>query len=172
MSRIAGEEEYLRRKDLLIALLGVIVPIPAAFVETALATPSKGVTAAILGRGTVAPFHIETQSKDFVVAGRKSADLVMAQITIAVGGTTGWHTHHGPIFAFMKSGHLAITRVQGPSGCELTNYGPGDALVEIPDIVHIGRNVGTVPVVLLATYTDVPIGGATATSVPAATTCR
>ena len=93
-------------------------------------------------------------------------------ITIAVGGNTGWHIHHGPVFAFVKSGHLTVTRVESASGCITRTYGPGQAFVEYPDMVHIGRNAGTVPVVLLATYTNVPVGGATATSVPAPAHCR
>jgi hypothetical protein len=68
------------------------------------ATPSTGVTSVILARGTLAPFHSQTRAKDFTVTSRSSGDLVMAQITIAVGETTGWHIHHGPVFAFVKAG--------------------------------------------------------------------
>src|SRR5919204_4854350 len=35
------------------------------------------------GRGTIAPFRSQTRSKDFTVAGRTTADVVMAQITLA-----------------------------------------------------------------------------------------
>jgi quercetin dioxygenase-like cupin family protein len=160
----------MRRIATLVALVGA--SIPSTSHGTAWATPSTGLTPVILARGTIAPFRSQTRSKDFTVAGRTAADVVMAQITLAVGGNTGWHIHHGPVFAFVKSGHLAVTRVESASGCITRTYGPGQAFVEYPDMVHIGRNAGTVPVVLLATYTNVPVGGATATSVPAPAHCR
>jgi quercetin dioxygenase-like cupin family protein len=146
--------------------------IPSAAHGKVLATPSTGVTPVILARGTIAPFRSQTRSKDFTVADRTTADVVMAEITIAVGGNTGWHMHRGPVFAFVKAGHLAVTRVIGPTGCVTQTYGPRQAFVEDPDMVHIGRNAGTVPVVLFATYTNVPVGSAPATSVPAPAHCR
>jgi quercetin dioxygenase-like cupin family protein len=155
---------------ILIALIGVAMPSAAH--GQALATPSTGVTPVILARGTLAPFRSQTTSKDFAVAERTAADVVMARITIAVGGNTGWHMHHGPVFAYVQAGHLAVTRVMGPTGCITQSYGPGQAFVEDPDMVHMGRNAGSVPVVIFATYTNVPVGGAPATSVPAPAHCR
>jgi quercetin dioxygenase-like cupin family protein len=146
--------------------------IPSAAHGKVPATPSTGITPVILARGTLAPFRSQTTSKDFTVAERTAADVVMAQITIAVGGNTGWHMHHGPVFAYVKAGHLEVTRVMGPSGCVTQSYVPGQAFVEDPDMVHIGRNAGTVPVVIIATYTNVPVGSAPAISVPAPAHCR
>jgi hypothetical protein len=76
------------------------------------------------------------------------------------------------VFAVVKAGHLADTRLMGAGGCVTQTYGPGQAFVEDPDMIHRGRNAGTVPVVIFATYTNVPVGGAPATSVPVPSACR
>lgn len=160
----------VHRFVILAALLGATIPGVAYGVVRA--TPSSGVSAVVLARGTLAPFHSQTRAKDFTVTARSSGDLVMARITIAVGGNTGWHIHHGPVFAFVKAGRLAVTRLMGAGGCVTHTYGPGQAFVEDPDMIHRGRNAGADPVVILATYTNVPVGGAPATSVPAPAACR
>jgi quercetin dioxygenase-like cupin family protein len=162
----------MRRIAIHAALLGTAILTILGAYRIAGATPSTGVTSVILARGTVAPFHSQTRAKDFIVTSRSTDDLVMAQVTVAVGGTTGWHIHHGPVFAFVKAGRLAVTRLMGTGGCVTQTYGPGQAFVEDPDMVHRGRNVGTVPVVIFATYTNVPVGGAPATGVPAPAGCR
>jgi quercetin dioxygenase-like cupin family protein len=160
----------MKRAVALVALLSLIVP--TVIHRFAWATPSTGVSSTILGRGTIAPFHSQTRSGDFTVTQRKPAEVVMAQITLAVGGNTGWHIHHGPVFAFVKAGHLAVTRMEGVHACVTQTYGPGQAFVENPDMIHIGRNAGTVPVVLVATYTNVPVGSAPAMSVAAPAGCH
>ena len=158
----------MRRVVILVVMLGLIVA--AASARTILATPATGVVRIVLARGTLGPFH--SQSKDFTVDAKKAADVVVVQVTIAVGGYVGWHTHPGPAFGLVKSGHLAVTRAHGSHGCTTQVYGPGQALVEDPDMTHFGRNAGSDPVVIIATYTNVPVGGAAATSVAAPANCR
>ena len=149
-------------------LLGVLVA--AASARAASATPATGVVSIMLARGTIGPFR--SQARGFTIDARTTADVVVARVTLAVGGNTGWHTHAGPVFAVVKAGHLAVTRAQGARGCTTRVYGPGQAFIEAPDMVHIGRNAGATPVVLIATYTNVPVGGAPATSAAAPAACR
>jgi quercetin dioxygenase-like cupin family protein len=160
---------YMRRIAIHAVLLGTTILTILGAYRIAAATPS---TAVILARGTLAPFRSQTRAQDFVVTSRSTGDLVMARITIAAGGNTGWHIHHGPVFAFVKAGRLAVTRLMGAGGCVTQTYGPGQAFVEDPDMIHRGRNAGTVPVVIFATYTNVPVGGAPASSVPGPAGCR
>src|SRR4051812_16193924 len=48
----------------------------------------KGVTRTELGRGTVSErYRFESEA---------GTDVVVQQVTIEPGGTTGWHTHPGP----------------------------------------------------------------------------
>jgi len=135
-------------------------------VSVARATPGSGITRTELGRATADSFHIDSPDVKLFVKNR--ADIVTQEVTIAVGGDTGWHTHFGSAFVLVKSGTFALTRADG---CQTNVYTAGEGFVEGPNDVHIGRNVGSVPVDIIATYTNVPIGGAVATSVPAPSDC-
>jgi quercetin dioxygenase-like cupin family protein len=100
------------------------------------ATPSSGVTGTILSTTTVA-----------------GKDYILREITIAPGGTTGWHYHDGTLYAVVAQGTLT----HDMSDCTVNGvYGPGSAFTEPSgaDHVHIGRNLGTTPVVLYVLYVD------------------
>jgi quercetin dioxygenase-like cupin family protein len=131
------------------------------------ATPPVGLTRTVLAQVTVDPFHV--QSDGIKMYAKDKADIVTQQVVVDVGGDTGWHTHFGPAFILVKSGTFALTRADG---CETRIYQSGQGFVEGPDDVHIGRNVGTIPVEIIATYTNVPIGGGVAQSVDAPTGCQ
>ncbi|WP_427892582.1 cupin domain-containing protein [Kribbella sp. GL6] len=104
--------------------------IPAA----ADATPSSGVTATIISKSTI---------------GR--TDYVLREITIQPGGTTGWHFHDGTLYAFVKAGTLT----HSDSNCTTDGvYRTGAAFTEPSgtDHVHVGRNLGTKPLILDVLY--------------------
>lgn len=123
--------------------VGIVTAAPAI----ASATPSSGVTAVTIS--------------DQVIGG---TDYVLKQITIAPGGTTGWHYHSGPVYGVVEQGTLTHYH----SDCSVNAvYGPGDVIFEQPGPgdVHLGRNLGTTPVVLLVLYAD-PVGSPLTVSVP------
>ncbi len=130
------------------------------------ATPGSAITRTELARGTVNPFHID--SPDVKMFVKNQGDIVTQEVTVGVGGNTGWHIHFGSAFVLVKSGTFALTRADG---CETNIYHAGQGFVEAPNDVHIGRNAGSVPVDIIATYTNVPIGGAVARSVDAPAGC-
>jgi quercetin dioxygenase-like cupin family protein len=134
--------------------------------DVASATPGSGITRTELARATVNPFHVDSPDVKMFVKNR--ADIVTQEVTIAAGGSTGWHIHFGTAFVLVKSGTFALTRADG---CETNVYHAGEGFVEAPTDVHIGRNVGSVPVDIIATYTNVPIGGSVARSVDAPAGC-
>ncbi|MGP4017507.1 hypothetical protein [Saccharopolyspora sp. 5N708] len=83
-------------------------------------------------------------------------DYVVKEITITPGGTTGWHYHPGLVFGVVKQGVLT----HNMSNCSVDGvYDPGRAIAERSgaDYVHIGRNLGTTPVVLDVVYEN-PVG--------------
>ncbi|MDX6315290.1 MAG: hypothetical protein QOF84_6092 [Streptomyces sp.] len=127
------------RKALVVAA-GVVAlaVVPSA----ALATPGSGVTATILAKGTSEDgLKIRTKGR---------TDVVVRTITIEPGGTTGWHYHLGKLIAVVQSGTLTRTMAD----CSVETSTAGQSFVE-PDgasHVHVGRNLGTVPVVLYVTY--------------------
>lgn len=75
---------------------------------------------------------------------------VIQTITLAPGANTGWHYHPGRVDVMVLSG--ALTRTLADGSIEVSVA--GESLVEEagPAFVHIGRNLGAVPVVLVATY--------------------
>ncbi|MFD0574211.1 cupin domain-containing protein [Kitasatospora gansuensis] len=62
------------------------------------ATPGSGVTATLLGKGT--------SDGSITLKAKGRTDVVFREITIAPGGTTGWHYHPGQVLAVVKSGTL------------------------------------------------------------------
>ncbi|PRX97961.1 cupin domain-containing protein [Allonocardiopsis opalescens] len=105
---------------------------------SAQATPPSGVTGTTLGRTTV-----------------DGRDYVLREITIAPGGSTGWHHHDGPVYGRVRSGTLT----HFVADCSTDGvYGPGSTITEVPDEVHVGRNLGGDPLVLEVLYV-LPAGG-------------
>jgi quercetin dioxygenase-like cupin family protein len=150
-------------------IVSIVLVLGAAVLTAggASATPGVGLTRTVLARATVNPFSV--QSDDIQMHAENRADVVTQQVTVAVGGHTGWHTHFGPAFILVKSGTFALTHADG---CETNIYRAGEGFVEQPNDVHIGKNVGTTPVEIIATYTNVPIGGEVAQSVDAPADCE
>lgn len=110
------------------------------------ATPPDGVTAETLAHVS---FPLLPGSADLA-----GTDFTARKITIAPGGTTGWHFHDGPVYAFVESGVLTRTlhdcsQVSTPSG-QIVAEEVGD------NHVHEGINLGDGPVVLYAAYIEPP----------------
>lgn len=131
---------------LFLAATAALVAVPAA------ATPGSGASGTILARG-VATDKIKSHSN-------RPFDVVVQQITIAPGGHTGWHTHPGSAVAVVKSGTLTIYDGDDPS-CNGRHFNAGQVYLDPGrGHVHIGRNENTVvPLEILVTYLDVPLGG-------------
>ena len=83
-------------------------------------------------------------------------DIVLQRITIAPGGTTGWHTHPGPAYVSLMSGTMSFYSGDDPT-CTAQLFGPGGGFVDPGrGHVHVGRNEGSVPVELFVIYTLPP----------------
>lgn len=76
------------------------------------------------------------------------AEITGLVVEIAPGGETGWHLHPVPSFALVLEGEL---EVQLKSGA-VKRLKPGEALAEVVNTLHNGRNVGAVPVKLVVFY--------------------
>lgn len=104
-------------------------------VATAEATPGgPGVSGTTISRTTVA-----------------GKDYILRQITIPAGQSTGWHFHDGMLYGYVAKGTLS----HFDSACQSDGvYRRGSTLTEPAgaDHVHIGRNLGTKPVVLDVLY--------------------
>ncbi|WP_374582990.1 cupin domain-containing protein [Frankia sp. CiP3] len=104
--------------------------------STAGATPSSGVTGTIIAQAT---------------AGGK--DYILRKITVQPGGSTGWHYHDGTLYAIVVQGTLT----HSDSTCATDGvYDPGSIILESSGAnhVHIGRNLGSKPLILEVLYVD------------------
>jgi quercetin dioxygenase-like cupin family protein len=82
------------------------------------------------------------------------AMVTSAIVTIPPGGTTGWHHHEVPLFAYILEGELTVEY----RGRGSRTYRAGEGVLEAVNLPHNGTNTGSVPVKLLAVY----MGGGTA----------
>jgi quercetin dioxygenase-like cupin family protein len=111
------------------------------------ATPSYGVSGTIISQATIG-----------------GKDYILREITIQPGGSTGWHYHDGTLYAYVAQGTLTHT----DSDCTTTDTYPKGSVFTEPsgsNHVHIGRDLGTQPVVLYVLYVD-PAGSPLSESVP------
>jgi quercetin dioxygenase-like cupin family protein len=80
-------------------------------------------------------------------------DYIYREITIAPGGSTGWHSHDGELLGVVKEGVLMHYRAD----CSMDGlYLAGQSIAEKggPGYVHLGRNPGPAPLVLQILYID------------------
>ena len=76
------------------------------------------------------------------------AEVTGMLIEIAPGGETGWHLHPVPSFGMVVQGELEVSLKDGRKKRMKT----GDALAEVVNTAHNGRNVGSVPLKLVVFY--------------------
>lgn len=123
-------------------------------------TPS-GITGVVLNRANFA-----TAAS---IVGADERDVAVVQNTIVPGGHSGWHSHTGAAVATVKSGTL---KLYSAATCTARTFGPGQGWIEEPSDVQIGRNEGTVPLVLYVAFFDVPVGGSNRIDKPEPANCK
>jgi quercetin dioxygenase-like cupin family protein len=128
---------------------GIAIPAPNGFTSQALARGSflDAIDAKfkIKGHGGTTVVHVDDPTQ-----------MVMAKITLAVGGALPWHTHPGPALVTVATGEITI--VDGES-CEVHVYPAGTAFMDAGQgHVHVGFNTASVETAVYVTYLDVPVG--------------
>jgi quercetin dioxygenase-like cupin family protein len=150
----------MRRKWLLLLLVGVVGA--AVYGGIARATLRSGLVNILLARGT--------DASDGTIPIQVGTDIVMAQITVDPGGSSGWHSHPGGAIIVVKQG--TPTRYRSLGGqCQSTTYSAGQAFIERPGEVDDVVNAGTAPYVLYVTFPRVPPGGSARIDEPDPGTC-
>jgi len=137
------------RKLLALASAGTTLALAAATV--ALATAPSGETPTPIARGVLtAPANVNVK----VTGGRVGVktqgalDALMLNITLAPGGTGGWHSHAGPHITVVKQGTLTIFDAQ----CKLHQLSAGHAVISSGDSPEKDENKGTTPVTFDVTF--------------------
>jgi quercetin dioxygenase-like cupin family protein len=150
-----------RRQLALVAIVAAVSSVAVA----AVLTPSSGiVSATVFARASFADptdlkFKVKGQSQE-VTNVNNAQETVIQQIVIAPGGSTGWHSHPGPVVVLIKSGQMSFYDSEDPT-CTVRTYSAGEAFIDSGQgHVHIARNEGSENLELWATYFDVPPGGA------------
>ena len=129
----------------------VVVAIGAASLMAsgvAVATGSTGsVMSQVIGAGSM------SNGVGFAVT--PDTNTIVAQITLAPNSSTGWHTHPGKTLITVKSGTFTIYHAKD---CEPRVYTQGEAAIELPSTVHVGRNETSGVVELGVVFFNVPAG--------------
>lgn len=126
-----------------------IIGLAAVLVLTAgvaVATPSRGYVAKLLGATTIDSLSIQPSGPSIAMFLRASLEP---------GGTTGWHSHPAHVFVLVKAGKVAVF---DGDACTRTVYRQGEVFLETPGHVHKASDVsdddgGTV---LIATFVGLP----------------
>ena len=110
--------------------------------------PTGSVVSEVIGAGSM--------SHGIGFAATPGTNTVVADFTFGPNSSTGWHTHPGKTLVTIKSGTFTVYHAKD---CAPNVYQPGDAFVELPSSVHIGRNETSGDVELGVVFFGVPIGG-------------
>jgi hypothetical protein len=140
-----------------IAVLGALVF--TAFIMMAWANPPTGVTPTPISRGTFEAFNVRSDSFEFKfkASAKPRIDLVIRSNDFAPGGSSGWHTHPGPVFITVQEGQLTFYELDDPD-CKGTLVTAGRGYVDTGR-GHIARNEGVLPAKDVAVVVA-PMGGA------------
>lgn len=119
------------------ALLLCLIAVPAGAFESA-------------GALKVTPLLKTTTSWDGkpIVYPGGQAEVSALIIDIAPGGETGWHQHPVPSFGMVLEGTLEVQLKDG----QVKRIEAGQAIAEVVDTLHNGRNVDKKPLKLLVIY--------------------
>jgi quercetin dioxygenase-like cupin family protein len=135
------------RKVIALAIVAVIGALAAG---VALATPPNGETPTPLARGALidsANVNTRVIGGRVKIATQGAIDAMMLQITLAPGGTGGWHSHAGPLITIVTEGTLTIIDAQ----CKRHDVQAGQAIISNGS-THEDKNLGSTPVTFNVTF--------------------
>jgi hypothetical protein len=134
-------------------------------------TVASGFVSTPVARGTAETFHIRsTDGFDVEIKTKDNTDIAVSNVVVAPGGSSGWHSHPGPVLVVVKTGTITFYRAGKHSGldgdnenpnngangpkCSRTVYPAGSAFVEVPAPGHVmlAKNEGATEATVTATY--------------------
>jgi quercetin dioxygenase-like cupin family protein len=136
----------LRRISWIVAATVVLAAMTVSGVAIATA-PTGSVVSEVIGAGSM--------DRGVGFAATPGTNTIVADFTFGPNSSTGWHSHPGKTLVTVKSGTFTVYHARN---CHPHVYGPGDAFVERPSSVHVGRNETTGVVELGVVFFGVPIG--------------
>jgi hypothetical protein len=134
-------------------------------------TAAVGFVSTAVARGNAGAFHIRsTDGFDVEIKAQDNTDIAVSNVVVAPGGSSGWHSHPGPVLVIVKTGTITFYRAgkhggqngddenghNGPNEplCSRTDYPAGSAFVEVPAPGHVmlAKNEGATEATITATY--------------------
>jgi uncharacterized membrane protein (UPF0127 family)/quercetin dioxygenase-like cupin family protein len=76
-------------------------------------------------------------------------EVTAMTVEIPPGAETGWHLHTVPVYAYVLAGQLVVELVDGTN----LSFKAGEAIVEVQNLAHNGKNSGSEAVKLAVFYT-------------------
>ena len=128
-----------RKTATALALLGFFLLIPLACA----ADYNPGVSATVLQKTTVT-----SNGEKITYPQTDQAEVTAMTVDLAPGAETGWHQHPVPVYAYVVAGKLSVELADG----KVLNFRAGDAIIEVVNTPHNGKNSGTEPVRLAVFY--------------------
>jgi quercetin dioxygenase-like cupin family protein len=139
-----------------------LIAASMALAGVAVATGSTGsVVAEVIGAGSM--------PSGMGFAATPGTSTVVADFTFGANSSTGWHTHPGKTLVTVKAGTFTVYHAKD---CAPIVHGPGDAFVELPSTVHVGRNETGDIVELGVVFFGVPVGGSPRIDQPQPENCE
>jgi quercetin dioxygenase-like cupin family protein len=134
-----------QRIRIFIAVLGVAV---VALAGVALATPATNFTTEVLARGSAGRLHAKHDGIRLTTRHGVSADVAVATVTIAPGGSSGWHHHPGIVVVVVKEGTVSFYNKR----CRADVHRAGEAFIETEDSPGLAKNTGPGTAIVEATF--------------------
>ena len=137
------------RKLLALTSAGATLALTTATV--ALATAPSGETPMPLARGALnapANVNVNVNGGSVRIKTQGRLDALVLEITLAPGGTGGWHSHAGPLISIVKHGTLTMLDGQ----CTRHEILAGHAMISPGGSTEKDENNGTTPVVFDVTF--------------------
>jgi quercetin dioxygenase-like cupin family protein len=134
-----------QRTRIFIAVVSVAV---VALAGAALATPPTGFTTTVLARGAVGRLDAKHDGIRLTSRHGVPADVAVATVTIAPGGSSGWHHHPGIVVVVVQSGTVTFYDHK----CRPEVHPAGTTFIESSDSPGLAKNTGTETAVVEATF--------------------
>ena len=134
-------------------------------------TVAVGFTSAVVARGNLGTFHIQSKAGDYdaELKSHDNTDIAVANVVVTPGGHSGWHFHPGPVLVVVKTGTITFYMGDDPT-CSPHVHPAGTTFIENGGMVGIARNEGTVEATVTATF-FVPTGSPLRIDAPAPGNC-
>lgn len=133
------------RTRIFLAVLSVAV---VSLAGAAFATAPGGLTSTTPVRGLLGQVDVKHNDIELEAEGDTSADVAVATLTFAPGGSSGWHHHPGVVAVVVEAGTITFY----DEHCNVEVHHAGEAFLESSDAPGLAKNAGTVDAVVHATY--------------------